>query len=139
MTIVTWLVAVSAAAFCPSASEVSADLGIAVRVLPQGTMTHGSSEICAWLATSSQAISISLTAQPYDAKEDPIARVRSSAKLMTGVEAERIDIGDGGYAYGSKTKSEAAARKGNRVYYAEVIGAPDKKAGVIALLKRVVK
>ena len=39
---------------------------------------------------------------PVDPEEDPIAEVKSSAKTLTGSEAEQIAVGDDGYAYGSK-------------------------------------
>ena len=126
-------------AFCPAADEVTAAVGFPVKAFPQGTRAYGQAEMCAYQGASSASTMISISVQPYDANEDPIVDLRGSAKRLSGAEAERIDIGDGGYAYGSKTKSEAAARKGSRVYHAEIVGAPDKKAAAIALLKRAVK
>jgi hypothetical protein len=139
MIFIPSLFAIVFAAFCPTAAEVSETAGIPVKVFPQGTRAYGQAEMCAYQGASSANTMISISVQPYDANEDPIADLRGSAKRLSGAEAERIDIGDGGYAYGSKSKSEAAARKGSRVYHAEIMGAPDKKAAAIALLKRVVK
>ena len=139
MTTLAFLAALSAAAFCPTAAEVTESVGFPVKVFPQGTRAYGQAEMCAYQGASSANTMISISVQPYDANEDPIADLRASAKRLSGAEAERIDIGDGGYAYGSKSKSEAAARKGSRVYHAEIMGAPDKKPAAVALLKRVVK
>jgi hypothetical protein len=101
--------------------------------------------MCAYQATESPGTFVSVSVQPADPSEDPIAEVKSAAKTFLGsqMEAERIDVGDGGYAYGSASKSEAAARKGDRVFRAEITstgGAGEgSKAAVVGLLQRVVR
>ena len=133
MILIPSLVAMAFAAFCPTAAEVTESVGFPVKVFPQGTRAYGQAEMCAYQGASSANTMISISVQPYDANEDPNVDLRASAKRLSGAEAERIAIGDGGYAYGSKSKSEAAARKGSRVYHAEIMGAPEKKDAAIAL------
>lgn len=96
-----------------------------VRVLPEGTRSFGEAHMCAYQGTGPSANAfISISVQPMDPQENPVAEVRSAAKTFLGAqaEAEPIAVGDGGYAYGADTKSEAAARKGNRVFHVEVGG-----------------
>ncbi len=103
--------------------------------------------MCAYQATDLPGVYVSISVQPADADpdEDPIVQLRSAAKTLLGsqAEAERIEVGDGGFAYGSASRSEAAARRGNRVFHADIgstgAGLGDKKAAAIALLQYVVK
>ena len=132
---------------CLSAADMSLAVGFEVTVLPAGTRVFGPSEICAYEgADRNRGTYVSLTVGPAGGEEDPTERVQKAAKTMLGTsaEAERIDVGEGGYAYGSSSQSEAAARKGNRTYYAHIgttgAGGPgDKKTELVALLRRVVR
>lgn len=135
----------SAQSICLGADQVTRTVGFPVQVLPQGTRSYGDTEICAYQAVEDQGVFVSLTAQPAGGEADPIARVRSGAKTLLGAQAEAdpVAIGDGGYAYGSGSKSEAAVRKGNRVYHADITASAgstgDKKAAVIELLRQIVR
>ena len=135
----------SAQSICLGADQVSKTVGFPVRVLAQGTRSYGDTEICAYQAVESQGVFVSLIVQPVGGDEDPIASVKSGPKALLGAQAEAdsVAIGDGGYAYGSDTKSEAAVKKGNRVYHADVTAsagsAGDKKAAVIELLRQIVR
>ena len=135
-----------AASFCLSAAELSRTLGFEVRVFAGGTRAVGPAEICAYEATGRlQGTLVTLSVGPAGGEEDPLERVQRAAKTMLGAraEAERIDVGDVGYAYGSNTQSEAAARKGDRAYYVQVVtmgagGPGSRQAELVALLRRVV-
>ena len=135
----------SARSICLGADQVSRTVGFPVKVLPQGTRTYGDTEICAYQAVDNQGVFVSLIMQPEGGEEDPIANVRSGAKVMLGAQADAdpVAIGDGGYAYGSESKSEAAVKKGNRVYSADITASAgstgDKKAAVIELLRQIVR
>ncbi len=135
----------SAQSICLGADQVSRTVGFAVKVLPQGTRRHGDTEICAYQAVENQGVFVGLIVQPEGGEEDPIASVRSGAKVMLGAQAdaEPVAIGDGGYAYGSDSKSEAAVKKGNRVYLADITASAgstgDKKDAVIELLRQIVR
>jgi hypothetical protein len=86
-----------------------------------------------------------VSVQPADPSQDPIAEVRSAAKTFMGsqTEAECIDVGGGSYAYESASRSEAAARKGDRVFRADITstggGGGGTKAAAVGLLQRVVR
>ena len=124
-----------------SAQEVGQLVGFPVRVLPEGTRSFGPAEMCAYEGTEARKETfVSLSVEPAGGEEDPIHGVKESARtwLGAGAEAEPIEVGDGGVAFGSSSQSEAAARKGDRVYRAQVgamTGSPgDKKEAMIALL-----
>jgi hypothetical protein len=133
--------------FCLSAAEMSQAVGFQVGVLPQGTRVFGPAEVCAYEGTDQlRGTFVSLSAGPAGGEEDPMEKVRETAKLMLGAsaEAEPIDVGDGGFAYGSGPQSEAVARKGDRTYYVQVAttgagGPGSKKAELVALLRQVVR
>jgi hypothetical protein len=135
----------SAQSICLAADEVTRTVGFPVKVLPQGTRSYGATEICAYQAVDNQGVLVSLTVQPEGGETDPMAGVRSGAKAFLGAqaEAEPVAIGDGGYAYGSGSKSEAAVKKGNRIYHADITASAgstgDKKAAVIELLRQIVR
>jgi hypothetical protein len=129
-----------AQSFCPKAEQVTAAAGFTVAVFTAGTRKHGTTEICAYRGTQSANAFVSIIAQPAGSgEEDPVAQLRKTAKVFTGADASSIAVGDGGYAYGSQDKSAAIARKGARIYHAEISGVADKKDAAIALLKQVVK
>ncbi|HEX6863584.1 MAG TPA: hypothetical protein VF414_12245 [Thermoanaerobaculia bacterium] len=136
-----------AQSFCLSAAEMSQAVGFQVAVLPQGTRVYGPAEMCAYEGTGQfRGTFVSLSAGPAGGEEDPMKKVQQTAKTMLGAAAaaEPIDVGDGGYAYGSGPQSEAVARKGDRTYYVQVAttaagGPGDKKAELVALLRRVVR
>lgn len=133
------MVVLSAQAFCPKAEQVSAVAGFPVAVFTPGTMKQGPAEICAYRGTQSANAFVSVSVQPAGSEEDPVAQLRKTAKALSGSDAEALAVGDGGYAFGSPEKSGAIAKKGGRVFHAEISGVADKKAAAIALLTQVVK
>jgi len=137
--LMTWVITLSAQSFCPKAEQVAAASGFPVAVFTAGTQKHGDTEICAYRGTQSANAFVSVIVQPAGSGEDPVAQLRKTAKVLTGSDAAAIAIGDGGYAFGSQEKSGAVARKGSRIYHAEISGVADKKDAAIALLKQVVK
>ena len=130
--------------FCPDAAHVTQAVGFAVRDLPAGTRSHGEAQMCAYQSTdASQGAFVSISVQPADPQNDRVAELRSSAKLLAGADAEPIQVGEGGYAYGSGSKSEAAARQGGRVFHVEAMSTGEsignKRDAVVALLEGLVK
>ena len=116
----------------PSAQEVGQLVGFPVRVLPEGTRSFGPAEMCAYEGTEARkGTFVSLSVEPAGGEEDPIQGVKQSAKTWLGAGAE------------TEPQSEAAARKGDRVYRAQVgamTGSPgDKQEAMIALLRRAMK
>jgi|SRR5688572_2903206 hypothetical protein len=133
------LAVLSAQSFCPKADQVSAAAGFPVSVFSAGTTRQGDTEICAYRGTQSANAFVSVVVQPAGSGEETVAQLRKTARLFTGADAAAIAVGDGGYAFGSKEKSGAIARKGGRVFHAEISGVADKKHEAIALLRQVVK
>ena len=138
-SMMTWVIVLSAQTFCPRADQVSSTAGFPVAVFTAGTMKQGPAEICAYRGTQSANAFVSVTVQPAGSEEDPVAQLRQAARVLTGSDAAAIAVGEGGYAFGSKEKSGAIAKKGGRIFHAEISGMPDKKDAAIALLKQVVK
>lgn len=131
---------------CPDAATVSETVGIAVRAFPAGTMTQGPSVICAYEATDrSTGTFVSLVIEPASEADKAFDEVRSAARafLGQGAEADAIDVGERGLAYGASSKSEAVAVAGGRLYRVDVTSTGqaelgDRKAGLVLLLKRVI-
>lgn len=131
---------------CLEAAEVTEAVGFEVQVLREGTLSAGEAVICAYQATDTElGAFISIVVAPASESEQMLTEVRSAAKTFLGedAEAETIDVGDGGYAYGSAHKSEAAAVAGARVYLVDIsalgtasIGA--KKDAMIEILTKVI-
>ena len=76
---------------------------------------------------------------------DIFAQMRQRVKVARGPSAqvERIEVGDGGWAYGSSSQSEAAARAGGKVYHVRMSGAlsttmHDRKDAMVQLVTRMV-
>ena len=129
---------------CLAAADVSTAIGLAVREFPQGTRTSGNTVICAYQGNN-QALGAIVTtiAGPAEQSEEVFTRMKESVKLFLGTSAEpeAIQVGERGYAYGSNSKSEAAAVSGGRAYHAEVVSTAsanigDKKAGMIEIVKK---
>ena len=136
-----------AGSFCPAAETVGRTMGFEVRIVPAETVTFGDAHACTYQGTGvADNAFVTVSVQRADPEEDPVVEVPKAAKRLLGerVEVEPIDVGEGGFAYGARLRSEAAARKGGRAFHAEVwamerADLKDKKSAVIALLRQVVK
>jgi hypothetical protein len=89
---------------------------------------------------------LELGRQPASLADAIFADLKGSVKVMkgTGAEPDRIDVGSGGWAFGSNSKSEAAAVAGPNVYRASLaymlagdIG--DQKEAMVRVLKLVAR
>jgi hypothetical protein len=65
---------------------------------------------------------LELSRQPKARADAIFAQMQQSVRMMKGADAkpDRIDLGSGGWAFGSNSKSEAAAVVGSQVYHAEL-------------------
>jgi hypothetical protein len=86
---------------------------------------------------------VTIIAGPTEQSDEVFGRMRESVKRLLGANAEpeAIQVGERGYAYGSDSKSEAAAVSGGRAYHAEVVSSAsanigDKKVGMIEIVKK---
>jgi hypothetical protein len=109
-------------------------------------MEQGGTMICAYEATDrALGAFVSLVIGPASESAKAFEEVRTAAKTFLGqaAQADAIDVGERGLAYGAASKSEAVAVKGGRLYRADVTSTAqaklgDRKAGLVRLLKRVV-
>ena len=129
---------------CPDDQFISATLGFAVRSMP-----HAASQladgvlICGYQAAERKVGAfVSIAVAPLSPGEDALAEVRSAAAAVSGAEgSDSIGVGERGYAYGSASKSAAAAVRASRVYHVDITAATpigDRKAAAIAILRKVV-
>jgi hypothetical protein len=135
-----------AAPACLPAADVSRTVGFEVQELRPGSQARADYMICAYQATNAAlGASVTTVLGPASASEELFAEMRESAEsfLGAGKEPEAIQVGERGYAYGSKSKSEAAAVSGGRLYHAEAGGVGsasigDKKAAMVEVLRQLI-
>ncbi|HJU64318.1 MAG TPA: hypothetical protein VJ596_01515 [Gemmatimonadaceae bacterium] len=129
---------------CLAAAEVSRLVGLEVRAFPQGTRSYGPNVVCAYQATNQDlGAFVTTVVGPAAGRDEVLTEMKESAKTFAGesAELETVRVGDGGFAYGSSSKSEAAAVTGGRLYHAEISSTAsanigDKKAALIEVLKK---
>jgi hypothetical protein len=92
-------------------------------------------DTCSYQLTSDPNVELELSIKPATVGETLFAAVHDRARTRLGGEtrAESVTLGDEGWAYGAKSGSEAAVRKGERIYHAslksgESLGEPVKEA-----------
>lgn len=78
--------------------------------------------ICQFELVDDPGLFVELSAKPAESAERVFEQLRSSAKAMLGqsADADRIPAGEGGWAFGSNSKSEAAAVARGKLYHAEM-------------------
>jgi hypothetical protein len=116
--------------FCPSFEDVSTAAGFPVTLKTSGGSQD--SFLCGYELTGRyRGAFIELTGNPASLAEDVFSKVKQSAKVMNGdrAEAERIDVGGGGWAYGGDGASEAAAADGGHVYHVTLHSGPLSSIG----------
>ncbi len=122
---------------CPDAGYIATAIGFPVRAMPAPPAAGPGTLLCAYRATDRKlGAFVSIAMAPVAPGEDPLAEIRTPEKG-----AEPVDVGERAYAYGSPSKSEAAALRASRIYHVDVTAATpigDRKAAVIAILRRVV-
>lgn len=131
---------------CPDAAFIGTTIGFAVRSMPDASRSEPGTLLCVYQSTDrTLGAFVSIAVAPLSPGEDAMAEIRASARTVLGeqADAEPIDVGDRGYAYGSASKSGAAALRLSQVYRVDVTSmtaAPlgDRKAAVIAILRKVV-
>jgi hypothetical protein len=131
--------------FCPSVEDVSKAAGFPVTLKSTGGSPD--SFLCGYEMTGRyRGAFIELTANPASLAEDVFGKVKQSAKVMNGdrAEAERIDVGGGGWAYGGDGGSEAAAADGAHVYHVTLRSGAlssvgDQKDALVRVLKLVLQ
>lgn len=129
---------------CLPASEISEAVGFDVVQLEHASRVIGSRTICAYQsARRPDQTFVSVTVLPASDRAEVIDDVRSAAKTMTGTDAEVVEIGDEGFAYGSSGKSEAVAVRGDRIYRVDLtttgLASQNDKGAAIALVRKLMR
>jgi len=128
--------------FCPSFEDVSTAASVPVTLKVSGGSPD--SFLCSYEMTGRyRGTSIELTGNPASLAEDVFSKVKQSVKVMNGdaAEAEPIDVGRGGWAYGGDAGSEAAAADGGHVYHVTLRSSSplsnigDQKDAMVRVLK----
>jgi hypothetical protein len=130
--------------YCPSFKDVSTAAGFPVTL--KASAGSQDSFNCGYEMTGRyRGTFIELTGEPASLAEGVFGRVKQSAKVMNGqdAEAERIDVGSGGWAYGGDG-GEAAAAGGGHVYHVTLHSGPlssigDQKDAMVRILKLVMQ
>jgi hypothetical protein len=128
---------------CPlSTALISEIIETPVRLASKLTGPQGAT--CMYQLEADPAVSVTLAIKPAQATKSVFEDVQSGAKRMAGVPAERIEIGQEGWAFGSKSQSRAAALAGGKVYYASIqdpLGATPsgRKDAMVRLVGRMVE
>jgi hypothetical protein len=134
-----------ASSSCPSFGDVSTAAGFPVTLKTSGGSRD--SFLCSYELTGRyRGTFLELTGNPASLAEDVFGKVKESAKVMNGAgsEAERIDVGSGGWAYGGDGGNEAAAAGGGHVYHVTLRSGPltsigDQKDAMVRILRLVVQ
>lgn len=133
----------SAPSACPSVEQVSAAAGFTVTFAQSIGSDPDTWMICQYEMTGRyRGNFLALTGEPASKAESVYTNIKRAVKGMKGqdAEAERLDLGNGGWAYGSNSRSEAAALVGSHVYHAalEYMGLGsigDQKEAMVRVLK----
>jgi hypothetical protein len=109
--------------------------------LPGSTM--GTFGTCVYQLELDPAASIELTIQPSGRAAETFAALQSNARIAIGKPAEPVQIGEEGYAFGSGSGAEVAARAGGKVDHARLriplaTTAATRKDAIVRLVARMV-
>lgn len=102
---------------CPPPAEIETAIGFPVKAHPQGT------DHCMYELTGQyQGAFVTLSYQPATRAEDVYAEIRRRVKGAKGVNAQPdpLSVGEGGLAYNSRGKKEAATVSQGRLYHVEM-------------------
>jgi hypothetical protein len=126
---------------CPSVEDMTTAMGSPV------TFTRSFGSICMYeLTGANRGVFVELITQPATRADDVFADMRRVVKGMKGQDAtpDRVDLGDGGWAFGSNSMSRAAVLAKGRLYQSnmdymgsETIG--DQKEAMVRVLKLAIR
>ncbi len=125
---------------CLPPAVVGEIVGEPVRLMGSVMGTYGS---CHYQLDLDPTASIELTIQPAGRAAETFASLQSTAKIRMGKPAERVDLGEEGWAYGSGSGAEAAAKSAGKVYHARIriplsTTASSRKDAMVGLVGRLI-
>jgi hypothetical protein len=133
------------ASYCPSSGDVSTAAGFTVTL--KAAVGSRDSFDCVYEMTGRyRGTTMELIGNPASMADGVFRKVKQSAKIMNGqqAEAEPIDAGTGGWAYGGDAGNEAAAADRGHVYHATLGGSVlsslgNQKDALVRVLKLMVQ
>lgn len=103
---------------CPLPPElVSRLVGMPVRLSPRPVQLL---DACSYELEEDPTVEVELSIKPAELAEMLFEGLRSRARAVVGAGADSLVMGAEGWAYGSSSGSEAAVRKGEKVYHAKM-------------------
>jgi hypothetical protein len=130
---------------CLPATEVSQRAGLPVRLVQAVGDPAVGWRTCLYQVEQRQDIFIELTTAPAAAADTVFAGIKTRAKGQLGQEAEadKVTVGEGGWAYSATSLCEAATVAGGRLYRAKMehwgeTETPGAKGAIVELLARMV-
>jgi hypothetical protein len=131
---------------CLPATEVTLRSGLPVRLVQAVGDPAAGWHTCLYQVEQRQDIFIELTTAPAAAADTVFAGIKTHAKGQLGQEAEadKVTVGEGGWAYSSTSLCEAATLAGGRLYRAKMehwgeTETPGAKGAMVELLARMVR
>ena len=103
---------------CPLAPDaVTGMLGMSVRLTPTPVRLM---DACSYQLTEDPTVEVELSIKPANVAEMLFEGMHARAKALLGstADADSVGFGDEGWAFGSGSGSEAAVRKGEKLYHA---------------------
>jgi len=102
--------------------------------------------MCAYQLEADPTVSVELSVKPGSAAQSVFGEIQSAAKAVLGssAQAERISAGEGGWAFGGKSQSRAAAVGRGRTYQARITdplgsAAEGRKDAMVQLVTRMME
>ena len=128
---------------CLSESVVGEIVEMPVRLVAN-LMKSGA--LCGYQLQVDPTVSIELSVQPAQRADAVFEAIQSGAKITMGqsAQADPIEVGERGWAFGSGSRSEAAARAGGKVYHARMqnplnTSIPDRRDAMVRLVARMME
>jgi hypothetical protein len=130
---------------CPlSAALVSEIIEMPVRLFVNGTK-YGVT-FCSYALEADPIVNVELSIKRAEAADSVFAEIQSSAKIILGssAQADRIEVGEGGWAFAGQSQSRAAAVARGKVYAARIndpLGttASSRKDAMVRLVARMIE
>ena len=113
-----------------------------VRLFVNGTK-YGAT-FCSYALEADPIVHVELSIKPAEAADSVFKEIQSGAKIIAGAPPDRIGVGQGGWAFGGRAQSRAAALAHGKVHYASIndpLGATtaSRKDAMVRLVTRMIE
>jgi hypothetical protein len=128
---------------CLDEGSIGSAIGFPVTVAYDTLRVEGEAVSCSYQGNGGEGF-VQILVGPDSATDEVLGEVEDKARAMSGAEAQAIDVGERGLAFGSPDASYAAAVDGYRVFAVSVSSATsadlvgDKREAVADILQQVI-